>query len=302
MTELSPDAKKLFDTARAAFSPDEARLKALHGALQARLAAPSATAAAATRVALLTKTTALIGLGLVTAAVISVKTFGPQAVPQAQGHTNAPVAAMAASPAPAAQPPAARVRDDFAVGPSAMPTRVRAQPEAAPAVVADSLSSAARAPVHVARTITQNPTPVARRVPTTSTDSPQAPTVTLETRETPATAQHETTVPEAFIREQQPAPLADNLADELALLRAAHAALERGDAAAALAFLDQHEERFARGILTQERIATRALALCAAGRTSEARSAARGLLRLAPRSPHLARLRASCAWPQTPVE
>lgn len=101
----------------------------------------------------------------------------------------------------------------------------------------------------------------------------------------------------------EPAPaIADTLTEELALLRGARAALERGEAERALVFLDRHEERFEHGVLTQERLATRALALCATGQTVDARRTARVLQQLAPRSPHLMRLRSSCAWPGTPVE
>lgn len=305
MTELSPDAKKLFETAREAFSPDEARLHALHSALQARLAAPSATATAATKVALLTKTTALIGLGLVTAAVISVKTFAPQAVPQAVSqapvHVSAPIVTTSSLSTRAAQPPAAEEvaaaatpsASATAVAPSAMPTRVL-EPTVAAAVVVPKLS--------VARATVQSPTRVTPRAQTTSREAPPTTAIVARAPEMPIATERETPTPEPAVREQPIAPRADNLADELALMQRAHAALERGDAAAALGVLDQHEERFSRGILTQERIATRALALCSVGRTAEARSAARGLLRLAPRSPHLVRLRASCAWPQTPVD
>jgi uncharacterized protein HemY len=92
----------------------------------------------------------------------------------------------------------------------------------------------------------------------------------------------------------------DSLDGEVRLLRAARAALDSGAPERALSILAQHEERHPRGTLVQERLATRALALCALGRVTAARAAVRTLMRAAPGSPHLSRLQASCAWPATP--
>jgi hypothetical protein len=91
-----------------------------------------------------------------------------------------------------------------------------------------------------------------------------------------------------------PAPVNDSLAGELALLRRARSALDRRDADAALALAKQHAARYPRGTLRQERLATQVLALCGLRRTEEARVLARELERVAPRSPHLMRIRASC--------
>jgi hypothetical protein len=63
----------------------------------------------------------------------------------------------------------------------------------------------------------------------------------------------------------------DSLTEENKLLAAAHAELSRGNAGAALAILDEHAARFPRGTLAPERRATRAMALCKAGRTEEGR-------------------------------
>jgi hypothetical protein len=78
------------------------------------------------------------------------------------------------------------------------------------------------------------------------------------------------------------------------MLRDARTALDRGDAAQALRLLDAHETRFQRGTLYEERLATRVQALCALRLVEGARSTAQELERAAPRSPHLARVRASC--------
>jgi hypothetical protein len=99
----------------------------------------------------------------------------------------------------------------------------------------------------------------------------------------------------------QAAEIADSLAEEVRLLRAARAALDRAEPSRALASLDEHGSHFPRGTLYEERLATRVLALCAMGRVDAARLAAQELERAAPRSPHLGRVRASCiALPATP--
>src|SRR5262249_27210808 len=95
--------------------------------------------------------------------------------------------------------------------------------------------------------------------------------------------------------EQTPPRPTDALALEIALLRDARAALQRHDARKALALTEEYAERFANGTMRQEQIATRALALCALGRRADAIAAKRELERIAPRSPHLMQLRASCA-------
>jgi hypothetical protein len=86
----------------------------------------------------------------------------------------------------------------------------------------------------------------------------------------------------------------DSLARELALLRDARNALDRHDPARALALADQHAALFASGTMRQEQLATRVLALCALKRRAEAIAAERELTRIAPRSPHLMRIRSSC--------
>jgi hypothetical protein len=56
--------------------------------------------------------------------------------------------------------------------------------------------------------------------------------------------------------------------------------------------LDEHERKFPRGTLAQERLAARIRALCGLGRTTDADAA---LARLSPSSVHEGRTRAACA-------
>ena len=100
--------------------------------------------------------------------------------------------------------------------------------------------------------------------------------------------------PAAPVTPPPAAEAVDSLAEEVRLLRDAHAALDRDEPARALGSLDAHASRFPRGTLYEERLATRVLALCALGRIDAARLAAQELERAAPRSPHLGRVRASC--------
>src|SRR5208283_4452338 len=85
-----------------------------------------------------------------------------------------------------------------------------------------------------------------------------------------------------------------DVAAEVRLIGEAHTAIRGGDAERALALLDEHARRFPKGALGEERDAARINALCALGRTSEARDATERFLRAAPLSPHAGPLRTSC--------
>jgi hypothetical protein len=92
-----------------------------------------------------------------------------------------------------------------------------------------------------------------------------------------------------------PAPPA-SLEGELALLRGAQRSLKGGDGAEALAQLDALAQRYPTGVLREERLAARVLALCAAGRVEEAREAGRRFVAELPASVQAPRVRASCAF------
>jgi RNA polymerase sigma-70 factor (ECF subfamily) len=81
---------------------------------------------------------------------------------------------------------------------------------------------------------------------------------------------------------------------ETHLIQAGDAALRAGNAAAALAFFDEHARAFPVGVLAEERTAERVLALCALGREVEARDEAARFLRDRPSAPLAAEVRASC--------
>ena len=105
------------------------------------------------------------------------------------------------------------------------------------------------------------------------------------------------TVPRAEAGEERahvaPRP-ADSLAEEVAILSQASAALHGGRPAAALKALDEHRRKFPRGALVQERTSARIQALCALGRMKEAQAELLRLARTSPNSPHVARARKAC--------
>jgi hypothetical protein len=102
--------------------------------------------------------------------------------------------------------------------------------------------------------------------------------------------------------ERSAAPIAETKRDneirqEVALLSKAQAALSRGRPQEALAALAEHAQRFPRGVLTEERVATRARTLCALGRVQEAQTELKRMQKLNPSSAYLARARESCGLP-----
>lgn len=85
---------------------------------------------------------------------------------------------------------------------------------------------------------------------------------------------------------------ADRLAEEVAILSRAETELHAGRYSSALRVLDEHERKFPRGTLAQERLAARIRALCGLGRTADADAA---LARLSRSSVHEGPTRAACA-------
>ena len=101
--------------------------------------------------------------------------------------------------------------------------------------------------------------------------------------------------PTASVAADRSAPSArsaeDRLAQEVALLARATSSLHAGQPADAMRVLDEYQRRFPKGLLTEERRAARAQALCSLGRESEAQAE---LARLAPESLAAARAKQVC--------
>ena len=88
----------------------------------------------------------------------------------------------------------------------------------------------------------------------------------------------------------------NEIRQEVALLSKAQAALSRGRPQEALEALAEHAQRFPRGVLSEERAATRVRTLCALGRTREAAAELKRIETLNPTSAYLAPARQSCAF------
>jgi hypothetical protein len=95
-------------------------------------------------------------------------------------------------------------------------------------------------------------------------------------------------------------PGADTLSSEVALLGQATLDLNQGQPAEALATFEEHERRFPAGALAEERMAGEAEALCALGRTREAKLEASRLTAGYPGSSHLKHVRTACGWGADP--
>jgi hypothetical protein len=91
-----------------------------------------------------------------------------------------------------------------------------------------------------------------------------------------------------------PAPTADSLREERAILARATAALRAGDPGAALEAVAEHVKKFPRGLLVEERSATNVLGLCAAGKVAQGVKARDAFLARWPRSVHAARVQDAC--------
>jgi hypothetical protein len=94
---------------------------------------------------------------------------------------------------------------------------------------------------------------------------------------------------------------AASIANEIALLRQAQAAMKDGDSERSLAALDALAKKHPGGELREERLAARVLTLCAAGRLDEARAEGRRFVAEHPSSVHAVRVRASCAFAPAPA-
>jgi hypothetical protein len=92
-----------------------------------------------------------------------------------------------------------------------------------------------------------------------------------------------------------PSSRTQRLAAEIELLARVNAAVNAGNGKRALELLAEYDREFRPAILGEERAAASILALCAAGRSAEARAAAKRFSDKWQHSPHSARISKSCA-------
>lgn len=264
--QLGVDGRALLEAARGGLEPSAADRTRVRRGVAAALAAGAATATAGATSSAAALTASAVPLALKVAvafAVLAAAGGGLAYVQRAPGHEG---------PTPrAASAPHARQ------APVVAPTRSLPARPVPPAV--------APAPVPIAAVV---------RVPVATSASESAPRPTSR-----ALGARLPTAPAAETPAPAPATI-DELPAETALLRRAQAALAAHTATSAddaLAALDEHARRFPSGTLAEERDATRALALCAAGRVAEAQSAARSFLAAHPTSPLAHRVRSACPAP-----
>jgi hypothetical protein len=275
---LSANDRALLD---ATVSPSDDQLAATRRAIGARIAALAAGAAVTQAVssAHATGTATVATAGASTAPAAAAATTGFAALGAAKWIGAGLIVTALASGAVVATRQQHRTEQQHASASAvAQPSRA-ALPVSAPAPVESAAPTAARAAQLV---------------------QPNEPAVAIEAP-TPARAVPAKRGERRASSELNPARSGggETLSGELTLLHGARQALARGDASAALQALDAHAERYPNAMLRQEALSARALALCEAGRTSEARRTANLLARIAPRSPHLIRLADSCALEDT---
>jgi RNA polymerase sigma-70 factor (ECF subfamily) len=131
-----------------------------------------------------------------------------------------------------------------------------------------------------------------------------AATPSLRERIAPSARHHAIARPTEVVRTAPRAPAAESLPSaprespalerEVRLLRGAQQSMRDGRPERALALLAEHDRQFPAGLLRQEGLAARVMALCALGRTAEARRDAAEFLNRWPASPLSAQVRASC--------
>jgi hypothetical protein len=152
--------------------------------------------------------------------------------------------------------------------------------------VAPQLTSHAAAP-KVAQVQAQAPTSPNKPAPAVA---PAPPAEEPAPSATPAAEEAPTAKPEAPKPSAKPADK-PTLADEVAALDAARVAVSRGDSAAALRALDEHDRRFPGGALGQEATVLRITALAQRGDRAAATRLGRAFLDAHPTSPLAARVR-----------
>jgi hypothetical protein len=193
---------------------------------------------------------------------------------------TAPVTSGAASPAAHGHDklagPRALTRSTAGASPNAV--EVGTPAIAVPAVTPGPAAGNPEAPADLATT----PPPSAFGGRSAATPPPMVPGAPCRTAAVPC----ETRSPAS--------PAGGSLEAETGLLEAAQSELRAGHPERALSALDEHGRKYRDGVLSEERLASRVLALCALGRTDEARSEAQRFLSTSPRSPMAERVRSSC--------
>jgi hypothetical protein len=286
MNDLSDDAKALFDAARRVQEPTERDRELVRTAVLVRIGGAAATLGVAK-----TGTAATLGQGAALASggkmVLALKLIVGLTVAGGTGTVayRSFVSGTGASEAPMRSRGAIDLATSDERAPASVPTpQPSREADQEPSDVGSAATPAAKLPA--ADTKPPQPRSPVGLEPSkpTSVVAPE-----LEHRSSSAGA-----IPGAGAFPEEPARSSD-LSLEARGLSQVQRAVREGRSSEALTLLDQQERDFPQGELRQERVAARVVALCAAGRASEARALAASFLARAPRSPLATRMRTICA-------
>jgi hypothetical protein len=293
MKELTPTARRLLASAREAGAPDAAARLRVGQALMDQIAIGAGAGAAAGERAIALSTTTLstaVKGALVVGFSGAALWGGWQLTVSDESESLQPGRATIA--APVARAAALAVA-------TASPKQEAEQVVSEPALTArEAASSAALESPRTALSLpAASPSPVNAPAPVAEVGEPQS----RAAFSVPRARQADSTGVEPSVDpspERTRAPnrvaAADTLAEEAQGLRAIQQALRSGDGKEALQRIQGDSERFAGGVLHQERAAARVQALCLIGSVDAARDAAQTFERHWPRSSLLARVRATC--------
>lgn len=154
-----------------------------------------------------------------------------------------------------------------------------------PAIVADAIEAE----------VEPKPATLYNSVPITIPSAPEPGPAPLAALDAPPPAIPEAKTRPRLTAKPPPASDEDNFADELGLLAAGQAAIQRGELAQGLALLRSHKQRFPRGQFAQERDALIAIARCEGGQAG-AQTAGEKFVQTHPESIHAERVRAACKF------
>ena len=266
MSELSAEARALLEAARQEGAPTEADRARVERSLAQTLAAPSTSAPAPASGPRLPR----------------VQTSGSSSV--ASAALKAVVVALLAAAGAVALVVYSAPKPARSVAPARLPLVHAPRVEPAPTVLVPL-------PGGAPQVVLQEQRPSLQPIPAV-----QAPRFRPVQQRSPVFAPLDLREPTAAVAPVPTAAISESpLAEELKLMSQAQLDLRSGDAAGALALLDEYLRSFPRGALREEQVAARVQALCLLGRVPEARAEAVQFLADHPQSAYAAKVRASCA-------
>jgi hypothetical protein len=281
MSELSPETEELLNHGREGAPMSRAHRDEIKGAVLAKLAT-GAIVTSSSKAAAWTVTTKVIGVAAI-AAVVSAGSVGVVKYQRARASQNTSTASTIAN-APAPISPAT----------SSSATLAATSMNVVVANEAPQTSPQIQAPTPLA-----NPTVVAANPPTSGNAVNSPAIVTAPSNASTVNSPENSSANDLATSPNAATPIAamphkSSLAEDNALIVAAHDAIAAGDPARALQLLDQDAARSPNSALEPERSAERVFAYCAENNTAYARAAAGSFLSAHPTGPLSARVRSSC--------